>query len=381
MKIVVAIDSFKGSLPSLKSGTAVKEAAERIFDEAFVEISPLADGGEGTVDAITSALGGEFVSACVKGPLSDRVSASYGLIKSTNTAVIEMSSAAGIMLLDNSALNPLYTDTYGVGELIKDALSKSVRRFIIGIGGSATNDGGVGMLKALGFQFLDKNGNPISCGAIGLSELAEIKTENAMPELADCEFLVACDVKNPLCGEYGCSAIYGPQKGATPEMILSMDSWLKKYAALTKSIFPSANELAEGAGAAGGMGFALMSYLGAKLRSGIELVTSEIKLEEKIKSADLVVTGEGRLDSQSAMGKAPVGVARLAKKYGKTVIAFSGCVAAGAELCNENGIDAFFPILRSPTSLEVAMNVDNAYANLKATAEQAFRLIKALTKW
>lgn len=380
MRITVAIDSFKGSLPSLVSGEAVKCAAERVFDDVTVNIRPLADGGEGTVDAIISANNGELITLDVKGPLEKTVKASYGLVKRTNTAVIEMSSAAGITLISRDELNPYKTTTYGVGELIRDAISKNARRFVIGIGGSATNDGGVGMLKALGFEFLDSDGNPIENGAIGLSKLAKIKCDNALKELSECEFLVACDVKNPLCGEYGASAVYGPQKGATPEMVRNMDNWLNEYARLTKEVKPGADENCEGTGAAGGMGFALMAYLGARLTSGIELVMRETSLEEYIKDSDIVVTGEGRLDGQSAMGKAPVGVAKLAKKYSKLVIAFSGCVTDDAVLCNKNGIDAFFPILRAPVSLSEAMDVENARKNLSSAAEQAFRLIKALTK-
>ena len=380
MKITVAIDSFKGSLPSLASGEAVKCAAERVFENAEVFVRPLADGGEGTVDAIISANSGERVTLEVTGPLGTPTVASYGLVGKSNTAVIEMSSAAGITLLKKEELNPYKTTTFGVGELIRDAISKNARRFVIGIGGSATNDGGVGMLKALGFEFLDENGEAIENGAIGLSRLAKIRTENAIKELLECEFLVACDVKNPLCGEFGASAVYGPQKGATPEMVKNMDAWLQNYASITKNVMPLADENYEGTGAAGGMGFALMAYLGAKLTSGIELVMRETELEEYIKKSDLVVTGEGRLDGQSAMGKAPVGVARLAKKHSKLVIAFSGCVTEDAGLCNENGIDAFFPILRAPVSLSEAMDVENAEKNLSATAEQALRLIKALTK-
>ena len=380
MKITVAIDSFKGSLPSLASGEAVKRAAERVFDGSEVFIRPLADGGEGTVDAIISANHGERIAPLVTGPRGKPVKSEYGLIPKNNTAVIEMSSAAGITLLKKEELNPYLTTTYGVGELIRDAISKNARRFVIGIGGSATNDGGVGMLKALGFEFLDENGEPIENGAIGLSRLAKINCDKALPELSECEFLVACDVKNPLCGPRGASAVYGPQKGASPEMVKNMDAWLENYARLTKSVLPNADANAEGTGAAGGMGFALLAYLGAKLTSGIELVMRETALEDYIKISDLVITGEGRLDGQSAMGKAPVGVARLAKKYSKLVIAFSGCVSDDATLCNENGIDAFFPILRAPVSLSEAMDIENAKKNLEATAEQALRLIKALTK-
>lgn len=267
------------------------------------------------------------------------------------------------------------TTTFGVGEMILDAIGRGCRKFVIGIGGSATNDGGIGMLQALGFEFLNENGTAVSHGANGLSELCEIRIGNANEKLCECSFSVACDVKNPLCGEYGCSAVYGPQKGATEEMIKEMDACLSRYAELTKAVIPNAEPEAEGAGAAGGLGFALMSYLGAKLISGIELVMRETALEEHIKGADLVVTGEGRLDGQSYMGKAPIGVAGLAKKYGKPVIAFSGCVTEDAVLCNDRGIDAFFPIVRKPCSLSEAMDIENAYMNLKDTAVQVFRLI------
>ena len=287
-----------------------------------------------------------------------------------------MSAAAGITLIEESERNPMNTTTFGVGEMILDAISKGCRKFVIGIGGSATNDGGIGMLQALGFEFLDKNGKQVLLGAKGLKDIAVIRTENAVKELKECYFCVACDVKNILCGENGCSAIYGPQKGATPEMIKDMDLWLEKYAQLTKKVIPASDANIPGTGAAGGLGFAFMSYLDATLESGIELVMKETELEIYIKDADIVVTGEGRLDGQSYMGKAPVGVAKLGKKYNKPVIAFSGCVTEDAIACNEHGIDAFFPIVRKPCTLDEAMNIDNAYKNLKDTAYQVFRLIK-----
>ena len=276
--------------------------------------------------------------------------------------------------------NPLYTTTYGVGEMIKDAIAKGCRKFLIGIGGSATNDGGVGMLQALGFDFLDRDGNQIKKGAAGLADLCEIKADKALTELRECEFVVACDVKNPLCGSNGCSAIYGPQKGATPEMITIMDKHLGEYAKLTKTVNPDANENYPGAGAAGGLGFAFKAYLNAELKPGIDIVIEATELEKYVKDADIVVTGEGRLDGQSCMGKAPVGVSTLAKKYDKPVIAFAGCVTDDAIECNNHGIDAFFPIVRKPCSLEDAMNIENAKKNLADTAEQAFRLVKAFDR-
>ena len=286
-----------------------------------------------------------------------------------------MASASGITLISDNERNPLETTTYGVGEIIKDAINRGCKRFIIGIGGSATNDGGTGMLTALGYEFLDKNNKPIALGAKGLNDLYRINIDNVIPQLKECSFNIACDVTNPLCGESGCSAVYGPQKGATPEMIKDMDEWLNNYAEIAKTVSAKADKDYAGVGAAGGLGFAFLSFTNAVLKSGIEIVLEEINIENDIETADIVVTGEGRLDSQTVMGKAPIGVARLAKKYGKKVIAFSGCVTDEAEVCNEYGIDAFFPILRGVTTLEEALDVRNAYKNLTATACQVFRLI------
>ena len=379
-KIVVAIDSFKGSLTTFEAGKAIEEAAKEVYKDIEVRISPIADGGEGTVEAVISATNGELVKTVVCNPIGERIEAAYGFIPHTKTAIIEMSAAAGITLISESERNPMNTTTFGVGEMILDAISKGCRKFLVGIGGSATNDGGVGMLQALGFEFLDENGKQVLPGAKGLKDIVEIRTENAVKELKECSFCVACDVKNILCGDNGCSAIYGPQKGATPEMIKSMDLWLENYAQLTKKVIPVSDANVPGTGAAGGLGFAFVSYLNSTLESGIELVMKETALESHIKDADIIVTGEGRLDGQSYMGKAPVGVAKLAKKYNKLVIAFSGCVTEDAVVCNDYGIDAFFPILRKPCTLEEAMNTDNAYRNLKDTACQVFRLIRKFYK-
>lgn len=375
MKIVIAIDSFKGSLTSLQAGNAVKEAIYKIDANAQVLVKPLADGGEGTVDALASSPDAEMVQLEVCGPLSEPVNARYCILKDSGTAVIEMAAAAGLPLLSPAQRNPLLTTTYGVGELIKDAIGRGCRWFIVGIGGSATNDGGTGMLRALGYDFLDANGNPIPLGAQGLQMLHEIRTDRALPALAECRFQVACDVNNPLCGSNGCSAVYGPQKGATPEMIENMDRWLAQYAALAHTVSAKADPEFPGAGAAGGLGFAFMTFMGATLRPGIDIVLEATGVAKEIQNADIVVTGEGRLDAQTVMGKAPIGVARLAKKYGKKVIAFSGCVGADAERCNDHGIDAFFPILRTVTTLEEALEPRQAYENLTATAYQVFRLL------
>lgn len=375
MNVVIAIDSFKGSLSSLQAGNAVKDAIHRLIPDSKVLVKPLADGGEGTVDALAECSDCKVIELNVKGPLLTPVKAKYCILKETNTAVIEMASAAGITLISDKERNPLNTTTYGVGEIIKDAIQRGTRRFIVGIGGSATNDGGVGMLTALGYEFLNKSGNPIDLGAKGLKDLCSIRTYNVIPELQECSFNIACDVTNTLCGESGCSAVYGVQKGATPEMIRDMDLWLENYANIAKGVSDKADMDYAGAGAAGGLGFAFLAFTNSVLKSGIEIVLDEIKIEKDIKNADIVVTGEGRLDSQTVMGKAPIGVARLAKKYGKKVIAFSGCVKEDAEVLNEHGIDAYFPIMRSVVTLEEALDTKIAYFNLNATAYQVFRLL------
>ena len=376
MSIVVAIDSFKGSLSSLEAGYAVSEGIRRVMKEADVVVRPLADGGEGTVEALALGMNGRLEKAMVTGPLGSRVEAVYGIIDESKTAIIEMSSAAGITLVAEQDRNPLNTTTFGVGELICDAIQKGCRNFIVGIGGSATNDGGIGMLQALGYEFLDADGRQVPFGAKGLSLIEKISDEHVISELRECHFKVACDVTNTLCGEQGCSAVFGPQKGATPAMIAQMDKWLSHYAHLTHDKYPNADMEQAGTGAAGGLGFAFLSYTNAILQSGVKLVLDETRLEDYVKNADIVITGEGRLDGQTVMGKAPIGVASIAKKYGKPVIAFSGCVTDEAVLCNEHGIDAFFPILRTVTTLGEAMKPENARKNMIATVEQVFRLVQ-----
>lgn len=375
MKVVVAIDSLKGSLSSLEAGQAIETGIKSVIPTCSVVVRPLADGGEGTVDALVNGMGGIMRSIQVSGPLDQSVKATYGILPHNKTAIIEMSSASGITLVSGNRRNPLYTSTYGVGEMIKDAILQGCRRFIVGIGGSATNDGGIGMLSALGYEFLDSQHQPVSKGAIGLKDLAVIKTKHVIKELVECEFQIACDVENPLCGELGCSAIYGPQKGATPEMIKDMDGWLKNYAKLVKQHFPHADDTMPGTGAAGGLGFAFLSFMRSVLEPGIDIVLKETNLKNDIQDCDWVVTGEGRIDGQTAMGKAPVGVAKLAKKYHKPVIAFAGSVSQDASLCNDSGIDAFFPILREITTLDRAMDKETAKDNLMNTVKQVFRLI------
>ena len=284
--------------------------------------------------------------------------------------------AAGITLLSETERNPLYTTTYGVGEVIRDAIARGCRHFIIGIGGSATNDGGIGMLQALGFDLLDQEGVPVRHGALGLRDLAVISDSHVLPELKECTFRIACDVTNPLCGPHGCSAVFGPQKGADPAMIQQMDQWLSSYAALAGKSFSETNPAHAGAGAAGGLGFAFLTFSHATLESGVNIILEETHLSDYIKNADIVITGEGCLDGQTVMGKAPVGVAKIAKEFQKPVLAFSGCVTEDAKACHAAGIDAFFPIVRGAVSLEDAMQTDHAKQNMTDTVEQVFRMLR-----
>ena len=374
MKILAVIDSFKGSMTSLEAGKAAARGILRVDPSAKVSVRALADGGEGTVDALISNRNGKIREIQVTGPLGDPVTCRYGVIEETGTAVIEMAEAAGLVLVPEERRNPLYTTTYGVGEMIRDGISQGCRKFIVGIGGSATNDGGVGMLQALGYGFLDRDGHQVPYGAAGLKKLEKITDEFVIPELEECRFRVACDVTNVLCGEKGCSAVFGPQKGATPPMIAEMDQWLRRYASLSQGKYPEANPEQEGTGAAGGLGFAFLTFTNAALESGIDIVLEETGMEKYIREADLVITGEGRLDGQTAMGKAPVGVARLAKRYGKPVVAFAGGVTRDAKACNGEGITAYFPIVQGAVSLEEAMKKENAEANMADTAEQVYRL-------
>ena len=373
MKVVIAFDSFKGSISSMEAGMAAREGILSFDPEIEAVVRPMADGGEGTVDTLVEGLDGKFETVLVTGPLMEKVTARYGIING-DTAVMEMSSAAGLTLVPKEMRAPQHTTTYGVGEMIIDALDKGIRRFLIGIGGSATNDGGAGMLQALGFDLTDGDGRPIPPGAMGLKELSGISTANARPELRDCRFYVACDVDSPLCGERGCSRVFAPQKGATPEMIEEMDVWLRKYAELAKSSFPQADPEIEGSGAAGGLGFALRTFLGAELKRGSELVIRETNLEKYMEGADLVITGEGRMDAQTAMGKTPVGVAHLAKQHGIPVVALVGSIGEGAYECNREGIDAIFSIVPGTISVEEAMKPEVAKKNLADTARQVIAL-------
>lgn len=375
MKVVIAIDSLKGSLSSMEAGTAIKDGILAAKPDAEVIVKPLADGGEGTTDALIEGMNGERIDLTVTGPMHTPVDAYYGYLKDTNTAVMEMASAAGITLVPDSEKNPLLATSYGVGEMINDAIQRGCRNFIIGIGGSVTNDGGIGMLKALGVRFLDENGEDAGEGGQALAKVARIDVSGMNPFLKECHIQIACDVNNPLCGENGSTYVYGPQKGVTEDMKKTLDEAMAHFARVTSETLENDYMNTPGAGAAGGLGYAFLAYTGAALTPGIELILDAVGLEEELSGADVVVTGEGRLDFQTAMGKAPVGVARLAKKYNAKVIAFAGSVTKEATACNKEGIDAFFPILRSVCTLAEAMDPVAARNNMTATVEQVFRLL------
>ncbi len=346
--IIVAVDSFKGSMTSLEAGNAIRNGIKDIHPDWNITVYPVADGGEGTLEALTYHQTVTERTCTVTGPLEEPVVASYLWYErdSERTAVIEMAQAAGLPLVPADKRNPLYTTTYGVGELIRDAIDHGCRKFIIGIGGSATNDAGVGMLQALGYHFYDKDGRDISFGAKELARIKDIGFEDVIPDLSQCQFQIACDVKNPLVGAQGCSAIFGPQKGATIKDIEEMDRSMDRFADLVeriaadgrKGISRNGDRNTPGAGAAGGLGYAFLMFLDGVLRPGIDIVLDEIRLEEAIAQADLVITGEGRLDAQTLMGKTPAGVAGLAKKYGKPVIAAAGCFGEDVIQCRQSGL-------------------------------------------
>ena len=377
MKIVIAIDSLKGSLSSMEAGHAIEQGIRNVLPETKVLVKPLADGGEGTTEALVEGLGGDMVQVQVHGPLETPVNAAYGVIRESNTAIMEMAAAAGIILVGKDK-RPLDATTDGVGEMIRDAITRGCREFIIGIGGSATNDGGIGMLTALGYEFLDAEGKPAGIGAGALYKVAKICDDKVMPELKDCHFRIACDVTNPLCGENGSTYIYGPQKGVTVELRDELDHAMGAYAQVVKAYNGTDYAKTPGAGAAGGLGFAFLSFLSGELLPGIELVLNAVEMDKAMEGADLVFTGEGRLDYQTAMGKAPVGIAKMAKKHGAKVIALAGAVIEGAQECNEQGIDAYFPILRQVVTLDEAMDPATARKNMVETTEQVMRLVAAV---
>ncbi|MBR0260518.1 MAG: glycerate kinase [Selenomonadaceae bacterium] len=368
-RFVVAIDSLKGSLTSLEAGEAAREGILSASPKSEVKIFPLADGGEGTCRAIIAGLDGELKSVEVTDPLGEKVLAEFGEVPEKKLAVIEMANAAGLPLVPEDKRNPLNTTTYGVGELIKIAIADGCRNFVIGIGGSATNDCGLGMLTALGFNF--------GSGIFGrdLEKISAIDDSKVLPELRDCKFRIACDVTNPLTGENGCSAVYGPQKGATPEIVSTMDTWIKNFGELSAKFLKLEKKSVPGDGAAGGLGFAFRSYLRGELLPGVDLVLDALNISEDLKSADVVITGEGRLDYQTAQGKAPSGVAKLAKKINPKILTV-GIGGSVADISDDAKLDAVFPILREPMTLADAMKKEIAAKNISATVKQIVRLIE-----
>jgi len=374
MKIVIAPDSFKESLSAPEAADQIEAGFRDIFPDLECLKRPMADGGEGTVAALVAATGGKIVSASVTGPLGEKVDSFYGVTGNGETAIIEIAAACGLAQVPPELRNPLKTSSFGVGELIVLALDAGLRNFIIGIGGSATNDAGAGMLQALGVKLLDAHGQAIGFGGAALAQLALIDAGQLDPRLPQCQIQVACDVDNPLCGTKGASAIFGPQKGATEEMVASLDQALAHFARLIQRDMQLDIADIPGAGAAGGMGAALLAFLNAQLRSGIDIVITSTGLVEAIKSADLVITGEGRIDGQSAHGKTPFGVARVSARYKVPVIGIAGALAGDAPGMYQYGISALFTIVTGPCSLETALTF--AADNLRKTARNIAAVIK-----
>jgi glycerate kinase len=374
MHILIAPQSLKGSLSAAQTGQAIAEGVRTVYPDATIQIIPVADGGEGTVQALVDATNGQVVRQTVTGPLGQPVEAFYGLLGDGRTAAIEMAASSGLPLVPPEQRDPRITTTYGVGELILAALDRGSRHFLIGIGGSATNDGGAGMAQALGIQFNDANGQPLSYGGAALAQLAHISVTNRDPRLAECTFEVACDVTNPLCGPTGASAVYGPQKGATPEMAAELDAALAWYAQVIERDLGTAVAAIPGAGAAGGLGAGLVAFLQAKLRPGAQIVLDAVQLESYLREADLVITAEGRLDDQTAYGKSVSAVAELAKRYGLAVLAVAGGLGPGYQSVYQSGVDAVAVLPPAPISLSEAMQ-QAAILTADAT-ERALRLFE-----
>jgi len=372
VKIVIAPDSFKGNLTALQVSQAIEIGIKHVVSDAVTDIVPMADGGDGTTQALVDAVGGKMIPAEVTDPLGGRVMAYWGLLSDKATGVIEMATASGLDLVPLEKRNPLVTTTYGTGELILSALEKGCRKLIVGIGGSATNDGGAGMAQALGAKLLNAKGAQLAFGGAALADLDHIDIANVDPRLADCDIRIASDVTNPLCGLQGASAVYGPQKGATKEMVKRLDAALAHYADIIERDLGIDIRDVPGAGAAGGLGAGLITFLGAKLLPGIEIVIQATGLVEHLKDANLVFTGEGRIDSQTACGKVPVGVARKAKTFGLPVIAIAGAIGDGYQAVYEQGIDAVFGIAPGPIGLD--QSLAEAEKLIADVAERAIRL-------
>lgn len=374
MKIIIAPDSFKESVSASRCAQAIKAGFVSIFPQAECVCLPIADGGEGTVEAMAEATDGKMVMLPVMGPMGDFVGAFYGLSGDGQTAFIEMAAASGLMLVPAGERNPLRATSYGTGELIRHALDAGVRHIILGIGGSATVDGGMGMAQALGARFLDERGESVGLGGGALQRLVKIDLSDLDPRLHDCRIEVACDVDNPLLGERGAAAVFGPQKGACIEMVAVLERGLQNYARVMLAATGQDVAAMVGGGAAGGMGAAARVFLNATLKSGIDIVLEAVHLEEALRDADLVITGEGRMDSQTVGGKAPIGVARIAKKYGIPVIGIAGVLGDGVEAVHQHGIDAVFSIL--PALAPLAEVLDRGEQNLYACARNIACAIK-----
>lgn len=377
-KIVVASDSFKGSATSKEIGTYVAEAIQEIRPDCQVDVFAIADGGEGTVEAVAEVLKGEYVTVEVEGPLGEMTCAKYVLANDGKIAVMEMAEASGITLVPSEKLDVMKASTIGTGQMIADAIHKGVEHIYIGIGGSATNDGGMGMAHALGFRFLDRNGEILSPSGENLIKIAKIDDSSKLERLENVTVTILSDVNNPLCGELGASAVYGPQKGATPEMVTLLDEGLQHYGQLISDCYGLDVIQRAGAGAAGGLGAGLMAFLNATSKSGIDTVLELIGIESAISQADLVITGEGRLDGQSVNGKAPVGIASIAKKYDVPVVAIVGSRSVNVDNVYPLGIAGVFDIINQPMTL--AQAVENTQALVKSTTKNVITLFSRLTK-
>ena len=379
MKIVIAPDSYKESLSALEVATQIELGFKEIFPDAEYVKVPMADGGEGTVQAMVEATQGRQVDVVVTDPLGQRITGFYGLTGDGRTAMIEMAAASGLALVPPAQRNPNITTSYGTGELIIAALDAGARHLILGIGGSATNDGGAGMLQALGVQLLDAHGVELARGGAPLALLVRIDMTGLDKRLAECQIEVACDVDNPLTGERGASAIFGPQKGAMPDMVQSLDAGLKHFAAIIERDLGVAVDAVAGAGAAGGMGAAMMAFLKGQLRPGCEIIARAVGLEAAVRDADLVITGEGRIDQQTIFGKTPFGVATVAKQFGKPVIGIAGGLGTNAQVVHEHGIDAIFSVLSRICTLQDALaeaehNVRSSARNIAAVLAMGQRM-------
>jgi glycerate kinase len=372
MKVVIAPQGFKGNLTALQVSRAIDSGIRRVIPDVETALVPMADGGEGTTQALVDAIGGEMVPVEVTDPMGGRVIAHWGFLSDGVTAVIEMAAASGLSLVPPQERNPLLATTYGTGELIRDALKKGCRKFIIGIGGSATNDGGAGMAQALGVNLFDAKGRSIAWGGAALADLEKIDITSIDPRLADCDVLLACDVTNPLCGPEGASCVYGPQKGASAEMVAQLDAALAHYADVIKRDLNIDIRDVPGAGAAGGLGAGLIVFLKAKVLPGVDVVIQATGLIGHLKDAALVFTGEGRIDNQTACGKTPVGVARRAKEFGLPVIAIAGQIGSGYQAVYEQGIDTVFSIAPGPISF--SQSTETAEELITDVAERAIRL-------